>query len=88
MTGENFRSIGCLKGALDIKPKEVISLVGGGGKTTLMFALARELATINEFVLTTTTTKILEPSPSETPLLLLSTEDEIIKKGLKNLGRY
>ena len=30
--------------ALNIKPGEVISLVGGGGKTTLMFALARELA--------------------------------------------
>ncbi|MCJ7654933.1 MAG: putative selenium-dependent hydroxylase accessory protein YqeC, partial [Dehalococcoidia bacterium] len=58
------------KEALDIRPGEVISLVGGGGKTTLMFALARELALGSGCVITTTTTKILEPSPSETPLLL------------------
>ncbi len=33
-----------LKEALGIKLGEVVSLVGGGGKTTLMFALAQELA--------------------------------------------
>ncbi len=43
---------------------EVISLVGGGGKTTLMFALARELVAAGHRVLTTTTTKILEAEPS------------------------
>jgi probable selenium-dependent hydroxylase accessory protein YqeC len=64
-----------LKEALDIRPGEVISLVGGGGKTTLMFALARELAFGDGCVVTTTTTKILEPSPSETPLLLLEADE-------------
>lgn len=43
---------------------EVISLVGGGGKTTLMFALARELVAAGHRVLTTTTTKIFEAEPS------------------------
>jgi len=77
------------KEALDIRPGEVISLVGGGGKTTLMFALARELALGGDCVVTTTTTKILEPSPSETPLLLLETdEEELMRLLLENVGQY
>lgn len=75
--------------ALNIKPGEVISLVGGGGKTTLMFALARELASEGNSVITTTTTKILEPSPSETPLLLLEPdEDKMLKLLANNLHRH
>jgi len=78
-----------LKEALDIKPGEVISLVGGGGKTTLMFALARELASSGSCVVTTTTTKIFEPLPSQTPLLLLGTdEEEMIKSLLQNMHKY
>lgn len=78
-----------LKEALDIRPGEVISLVGGGGKTTLMFALARELASGGDCVVTTTTTKILEPSPSETPLLLLETdEEELMRLLLDNVDKY
>lgn len=38
----------------------VICLVGAGGKTSLMFRLARELAASGDRVLTTTTTKISE----------------------------
>jgi len=75
--------------ALDIKPGEVISLVGGGGKTTLMFALARELASSDGCVITTTTTKILEPLPSQTPLLLLEVdEEEMIRLLLQNIDKY
>ncbi len=78
-----------LKEALNIKPGEVISLVGGGGKTTLMFALARELASIGKCVITTTTTKIFEPLPSETPLLLVETDEEnLIRLLLENVGKY
>jgi probable selenium-dependent hydroxylase accessory protein YqeC len=78
-----------LKEALDIRPGEVVSLVGGGGKTTLMFALARELASGGDCVVTTTTTKILEPSPSETPLLLLETdEEELMRLLLANVGEH
>ena len=39
----------------------VVSFVGSGGKTTLMFHLARELASAGDSVLTTTTTKICRP---------------------------
>lgn len=78
-----------LKEALGIKPGEVISLVGGGGKTTLMFALARELTSSGNRVITTTTTKILEPLSSETPLLLLEAdEQEMIGRLLQNLADY
>jgi probable selenium-dependent hydroxylase accessory protein YqeC len=78
-----------LKEALDIRHGEVISLVGGGGKTTLMFALARELASDGDCVVTTTTTKILEPSASETPLLLMETdEDELMRLLLVNVDGY
>ena len=78
-----------LREALDIKPGEVIGLVGGGGKTTLMFALARELATSGGCVITTTTTKILEPLPSQTPLLLLEVDkEEMIRLLLQNIDKY
>src|SRR2546428_3662392 len=37
---------------------EVVALVGGGGKTTAMFRLAREMVEKGGSVITTTTTKI------------------------------
>jgi len=75
--------------AFDIKPGEVVSVVGGGGKTTLMFALAREIASNGGYVITTTTTKILEPTPYEAPLLLLEPDEEELKRLLlENLGKH
>ena len=50
----------------------VISLVGAGGKTSLMFKLAHELAMAGESVLTTTTTKIYEPLPEQSTNLIIS----------------
>jgi len=50
----------------------VISLVGAGGKTGLMFKLAHELAISGESVLTTTTTKIYEPLPEQSTHLIIS----------------
>lgn len=50
----------------------VVSLVGAGGKTSLMFKLAHELATAGEPVLTTTTTKIYQPLPEQSAKLILS----------------
>jgi probable selenium-dependent hydroxylase accessory protein YqeC len=67
--------------ALDIENHKVISLVGGGGKTTLMFALARELASYERQVITTTTTKIYKPSHLESPHVLISEVDEEIIEG-------
>ncbi len=47
-----------LSHALRMHPKEVVVLVGGGGKTTLMFRLADELAVSGRRVVTTMTTRI------------------------------
>ena len=40
----------------------IVSLVGGGGKTTLMYAMAAHCARKNWRVLVTTTTHIMQPS--------------------------
>ncbi len=50
----------------------VVSLVGAGGKTSLMFTLARELSLAGETVLTTTTTKIYRPSRDQSEVVVLS----------------
>ncbi len=67
-----------LKEALDIRHKEVVCLVGGGGKTTLMFGLAGELAVNGSCVITTTTTKIMAPTPAQTEELIAEKEEEAL----------
>jgi probable selenium-dependent hydroxylase accessory protein YqeC len=76
-TGEDV--INFLTEALGLRTREMISLVGAGGKTTLMFRLAKELLLNGKKVVTTTTTKILEPSPEETNFLLIDRNEEKIK---------
>ncbi len=67
---------------------EVISLVGAGGKTTLMYALAREMAQGGRLAVTTTTTKILPPSGEESEVLLLDQEEELLDQVSGCRGRY
>ncbi len=50
----------------------VISLIGAGGKTSLMFRLARELAALGRTVLTTTTTNLFFPSLDQSPVTLVT----------------
>jgi probable selenium-dependent hydroxylase accessory protein YqeC len=67
----------------------VISLVGGGGKTSLMFKLARELSMAGETVLTTTTTKIIEPSQDQTSCVILSSSvPNILKQADETLDKH
>ncbi len=66
--------------ALGLGTRELVSLVGAGGKTTLMYRLARELACHGKKVITTTTTRILEPSPEESPCLFVGSEYEQIRR--------
>ena len=66
--------------AFSIRNRESISLVGAGGKTTLMYALGRELSALRGGVILTTTTKILEPAPASFFLQFLSPELSAIKK--------
>jgi probable selenium-dependent hydroxylase accessory protein YqeC len=64
--------MGELSEALGLKGGGVISLVGAGGKTSLMYRLAAELAAAGDAVLSTTTTRIHPPTPAQSPHLLLA----------------
>ena len=66
--------------AFSIEEREVISLVGAGGKTTLLYALGRELSALRCGVILTTTTKIFEPAPAPFFLQFLSPELGALKK--------
>jgi probable selenium-dependent hydroxylase accessory protein YqeC len=79
-TQEEEGPMGLLTQALGVKAREVISLVGAGGKTTLMFRLAQELFLSGKKVVTTTTTKILTPTSEETSSLFIDPVEEKIKK--------
>jgi len=60
--------------ALGLKEREVITFIGGGGKTSLMFRLAEEIS-VQYNVVITTTTKIFLPQPDKYPLVLLGEEE-------------
>ncbi len=50
--------------ALGLGPREVVALVGAGGKTSALFRLADELSLDGAGVVVTTTTKIYAPRPT------------------------
>jgi probable selenium-dependent hydroxylase accessory protein YqeC len=58
----------------------VISIVGAGGKTSLMFRLARELAKSGDRVLTTTSTKIYTPTRAQSSMVIVSESAGAIAK--------
>ena len=65
----------------------VVSLVGAGGKTTLMFGLARELSVAGKTVLTTTTTKIFIPTKAQSKHVILSDSPKDIIQRAKGILR-
>jgi len=77
-----------LLSAFGVRHKEVISLVGGGGKTTLMFALAREIVANGSTVVTTTTTKIWKPRDVETRLIIDADEARLISRTIDSIGKH
>jgi len=58
--------------SLNIASPGVISLIGAGGKTSLMFCLARELAGAGSTVLSTTTTNVHFPSKEQSAVTLVA----------------
>jgi len=74
---------------LHLNSQGVISLIGAGGKTSLMFRLAKELADSGKTVLTTTTTKIFMPKPDQSPSTIIEgMVDELVKTSKSFLSRY
>jgi probable selenium-dependent hydroxylase accessory protein YqeC len=71
--------------ALGLGPREHIALVGGGGKTTLMFALADELRRNRKRVITSTTTKVRHTEALQYKKALLL-EDDLDWKNKKAEG--
>ena len=88
-TQEEREMAGVLSESLGLKTREAISLAGAGGKTTLMFRLAKELFLAGKKVVTTTTTKILEPASGETVSLFINLDEEKLKQFVhKHLDEY
>ena len=67
-----------IEAVLPLAGHGVLSLTGGGGKTSLMFHLARLLAGRGARVLTTTTTKIFYPTPEQAETVLVDADPERI----------
>jgi len=76
--------------ALDLSPKEHVAVVGGGGKSTLCFALAEALGLSGARVISTTTTKVWHEEAKAYPRRVLyapgGPDLEAIKKGLDEAG--
>jgi probable selenium-dependent hydroxylase accessory protein YqeC len=88
-TGEKGEGSHFLIESLGLKVREVVSLVGAGGKTTLMFRLAKDLLLTGKKVVTTTTTKIMEPSSEETPYLFVHSDEEKLKQlALQHIDQF
>ena len=76
--------------ALALGPREHIAIVGGGGKTSLCFALAEELMQTGTRVITSTTTKVLYREANRAPCVVFcpsgSAFHEDVKEGLRRDG--
>ena len=73
--------------AFGIRPKEVVSFVGGGGKTTAMFRLAEEQAERGKRVVTTTTTRIFAAQIKLAPFHIRAESDEQALRDLRTALR-
>jgi len=87
-TGSAIVKTSSLKEAFNIQYREVISLVGAGGKTTLMVALAKELAATGETIVTTTTTKIFDWQAPGSSLIMEPDERKMIAQLIQELKRH
>jgi probable selenium-dependent hydroxylase accessory protein YqeC len=76
-----------LSEALDLGTREHIAFVGGGGKTTLLLTLSRELRKNKKRVLTSTTTKLwLREAEEFDPLLFTDSENFNLERLSGELG--
>jgi probable selenium-dependent hydroxylase accessory protein YqeC len=74
-----------LQKALGLEGGGVVSLVGAGGKTSLMFRLAQAFSEAGESVLSTTTTKIMMPDRHQSPQIILAASPQAVLEKAKKL---
>ncbi len=79
-----FKTPISLAGAFGLTPGSVVAFVGGGGKTSLMFRLAAELAVADEKVLVCTTTRIKVPVLAKDQFLVLNEDAFTLKNEVEN----
>ncbi|WP_434290266.1 selenium cofactor biosynthesis protein YqeC [Clostridium botulinum] len=72
---------------LNLKKRSVISIVGAGGKTSLMLNLSEELRPYNK-VLSTTTTKIYTPNKTSYDFMCIGEKNCYIYDHLRKNGVY
>jgi probable selenium-dependent hydroxylase accessory protein YqeC len=72
ITNEVVNGMTTLYQGLGLEGNGVISIVGAGGKTSLMFCLAREISRSGQTVLTTTTTKIMMPKKKQAAHVIIT----------------
>lgn len=78
-----------LRDAFVLQNEKVITLVGGGGKTTAMFRTAVELASLGARVIVTTTTKIFVPTPKDVGCTVIARDlQELSLKVKEKLSDY
>ncbi len=66
--------------ALGVGAGDLVSLVGAGGKTTLMYRLVAELRASGVGAVAATTTRIAPPAPGEPALLCAETWEELERR--------
>jgi probable selenium-dependent hydroxylase accessory protein YqeC len=71
-----------LVSALGMGSRELVALVGGGGKTTLLFALAEELPQGKKRVVTSTTTKVGHDEAHRSPCTVFTGSEPLWNKKL------
>ncbi len=69
--------------AFEITPGDIVAIVGGGGKTTLMYRLAREVAAAGGRAIATGTTLFTPPPHAiALPLVVESDQDELVRQAI------
>ena len=78
-----------LPSAFSLQPSgELVAFVGGGGKTSLMFALARALAGRGQRVVITTTTRIFAAQIKLAPAVCFFTTEDAADTEAERLGQH
>jgi probable selenium-dependent hydroxylase accessory protein YqeC len=71
---------------LGVGTRELVAIVGAGGKSTLLFSLGDELATAGSRVVLTTTTKLGAEQAASVPAVCRSVDPEVVDRALTGPG--